>query len=204
MNFQAESKRSGDEFEELVQQDLKERGFVAIEKNVYISGTGCEVDFIAYGSTRQEDPQFAGSWQGIEYVESKGGKKDNGKRPGAQRTDNVKKAIANAALVKTKYPDIYFVVYFSAEPIRFSWSAEMINTALANNILDEVRYITSYKADTEQLSLPIEPKDINPETLGDAIHIVYPDGLKVPEHMMDPNVGVYRGPSPNIRNRSHQ
>jgi len=80
----------------------------------------------------------------------------------------------------------------------------MINTALANNILDEVRYITSYKADTEQLSLPMEPKDINPETLGDAIHIVYPDGLKVPEHMMDPNVGVYRGPSPNIRNRSHQ
>jgi hypothetical protein len=40
-------------------------------------GTGCEVDFIAYG---ERD----------EYVESKGGRDDAKKRPGAQRTDNVK------------------------------------------------------------------------------------------------------------------
>jgi len=173
MNFQAESKRSGDEFEEMVRQDLKKRGFVSIEKNVYISGTGCEVDFIAYGST-------------IEYVESKGGKKDKGKRPGAQRTDNVKKAIANATLVKTKYPDVYFVAYFSAKPIANSWSAEMIETALTNRILNEVRYITPYSVEIDQLNL------FNLDKYA-PIHNVYPDGLKIPEHMMDPNIGGYHG-----------
>jgi len=24
------------------------------------------------------------------------------------------------------------------------------------------------------------------------VHIVYPDGLKIPEHMMDPNIGGYK------------
>lgn len=90
--------------------------------------TGCEVDFIAYG---ERD----------EYVESKGGRDDGKKRPGAQRTDNVKKAIANGALIKLKYPEIYYVVYFSAKPIIGSYSDEMIKLALSNNIINEVRYL---------------------------------------------------------------
>ena len=127
MNFQAESKKSGDEFEEKVYSDLIARGFNIIQSSVHIPGTGCEVDFIA---------------DALEYVEAKGGNEGENKRPGAKRTDNVKKAIANAALIKTVLPDIYYVVYFSSEPKKDSYSDEMINTALSNNIINEVRYLT--------------------------------------------------------------
>jgi Holliday junction resolvase-like predicted endonuclease len=142
MNFQSESKRSGDEFENLVLNDLKERGFGVIKKNVYVEQSGCEVDFVAYGA----------EWV-IEYVEAKGGKEDAGKRPGAQRTDNVKKAIANGALVKAIDPSIYFVVYFSAKPTTGSSSDKMLKTALCHKIIDEVRYITNKELIDTQLHL---------------------------------------------------
>jgi hypothetical protein len=140
MSFQSESKKSGDEFENAVLEDLKSRSFISIEKNVYMPGTGCEVDFVAYG-------------QKIEHIESKGGREDLGKRPGAQRTDNVKKAVANGALIKAKYPEVYYVVYFSAKPLVNSSSAEMIDTALCYKIIDEVRYISN--KDSSQLQLDI-------------------------------------------------
>ena len=142
MNFQSESKKSGDEFESLVLNDLKSRGFGIIKKNVYIEESGCEVDFVAYGT----------EWT-IEYVEAKGGKDDIGKRPGAQRTDNVKKAIANGALIKAVDPSIYFVVYFSAKPTTGSSSDKMIRTALCYNIINEVRYITDKEVIDTQLHL---------------------------------------------------
>lgn len=126
MNFQAESKKSGDEFEDLVLQDLYYRGFEFIERNVYIHDVGCEVDFLA---------------DETEYVEAKGGADTEGKRPGAKRTDNVKKAIANAALIKTTYPNIYYVVYFSSRPKENSYSDKMIKTALKHKIVNEVRYL---------------------------------------------------------------
>ena len=142
MKFQSESKRSGDEFEDLVLQDLKERGFTSIKKNVYMPGTGCEVDFVASG---QEMTTL--------HVEAKGGHKDDKKRPGAQRTDNVKKAVANGALIKTIYQDIKYVVYFSAKPITNSYSDQMIDTALCHKIIDEVRYIKYYTLDDNELQL---------------------------------------------------
>ena len=142
MNFQSESKRSGDEFEDLVLNDLKERGFRFIKKNVYIEQAGCEVDFVAYG------PQWP-----LEYVEAKGGRVDDGKRPGAQRTDNVKKAVANGALIKAVLPETYFVVYFSAKPTTGSSSDKMLKTALCHNIIDEVRYITNKELIDTQLHL---------------------------------------------------
>ena len=140
MNFQSESKRSGDEFEDLVLQDLRERGFTTIKKNVYMPGTGCEVDFVASGKDMT-----------TLYVESKGGREHDKKRPGAQRTDNVKKAIANGALIKTKYPEINYVVYFSAKPITGSYSHQMIDTALCHKIIDEVKYIKYYELDQNEL-----------------------------------------------------
>lgn len=127
MNFQAESKKSGDEFEELVYKDLISRGFTVIDRNFYLAGTGCEVDFRAHGKR-------------FEYVESKGGNEGPGKRPGAKRTDNVKKAIANGALIKTIH-DLYYVVYFSAKPDHGSYSEQMLETALKHGIIDEIRYI---------------------------------------------------------------
>lgn len=143
-NFQSESKRSGDEFEDIVHQDLKDRGFTLIKKNVIVEEAGCEVDFVAYAPHMR-----------MEYIEAKGGKAEGGKRPGAQRTDNVKKAIANASLIKAIHPQTYFVAYFSAKPITGSSSDKMIHTALCHKILDEVRYITN-RVNTAQLDLFIE------------------------------------------------
>ena len=99
INFQSESKKSGDAFEELVYADLVSRGFVTIDRNYCFEDAGCEVDFRAQSKTYTE------------YVEAKGGAAGEGKRPGAQRTDNVKKAIANGALIKT-YNVLYYVISY--------------------------------------------------------------------------------------------
>jgi hypothetical protein len=127
-NFQSQSKKSGDAFEELVYSDLVSRGFSPIDRNYCFENVGCEVDFRAHSKTT------------FEYVEAKGGLSGEGKRPGAQRTDNVKKAIANGALIKTSN-DLYYVVYFSAKPEAGSYSDNMIKTALKHKIIDEVRYL---------------------------------------------------------------
>ncbi len=127
-NFQSQSKKSGDAFEELVYADLVNRGFGPIDRDYCFEDAGCEVDFRAHSKTT------------FEYVEAKGGEAGESKRPGAQRTDNVKKAIANGALIKT-YNTLYYVVYFSAKPEPGSYSDNMIKVALKNKIIDEVRYI---------------------------------------------------------------
>lgn len=131
INFQSESKKSGDDFESLVLQDLMLRGFTEVDKNVYMIGTGCEVDFVAKGER-------------FEYIECKGGKEGEKKRPGAKRTDNVKKAIANGSIMKKIYETMYYVVYFSDTPEPGSYSDEMINIALKYKIIDEVRYLKPY------------------------------------------------------------
>jgi predicted AAA+ superfamily ATPase len=131
VNFQSESKKSGDDFESLVLEDLYRRGFTTIKKNVYMANTGCEVDFVAQGEV-------------FEYIECKGGKEGEKKRPGAKRTDNVKKAIANGSIMKKVYESMYYVVYFSDTPETGSYSDEMINIALKYKIIDEVRYLKPY------------------------------------------------------------
>ena len=84
----------------------------------------------------------------------KGGKAGNKKRPGAQRTDNVKKAICNGALLKTKYPNANYVIYFSAKPKTGKSSDLMINTAIAAGYVDEIRYL-EYK-ENDSLSFTLE------------------------------------------------
>jgi len=126
INFQAESKLSGDEFESKVEADLISRGFTNIEKNVCIQLAGCEIDFIA---------------DGYEYCECKGGNPGHKKRPGALRTDNVKKAIASGALIKYYNPHINYVIYFSAKPKLNSYSDRSLKTAVISGIVDEIRYL---------------------------------------------------------------
>lgn len=126
INFQAMSKISGDAYQEVVRLDLESRGFMYLDTDVEIENTGCEVDFVA---------------DRIEYVECKGGYNGEHKRPGAKRTDNVKKSIANAALIKAERPEIYYVVYFSSKPKSGSYSDKMIRTAIKHGIVDEVRYL---------------------------------------------------------------
>ena len=129
INFQSESKRSGDEFESKVLTDLSRFGCTDITKNVLIAETGCEVDF-AYD---QRGTQV--------YVEAKGGLQGEKKRPGAKRTDNVKKAIANAALIKSLNPDTQYIVYFSDLPKYGSSSHKMLKTAVRAGFIDSVRYL---------------------------------------------------------------
>lgn len=135
-NFQSESKKSGDKFEDLVLEDLYKRGFSVVDKNVYMKGTGCEVDFVAHGDR-------------YEYIECKGGLDGDKKRPGAKRTDNVKKAIANGSLIKKIYETVYYVVYFSDTPEPDSYSDQMINLALKYKIIDEVRYLKNEDNSTQ-------------------------------------------------------
>lgn len=131
INFQSISKISGDAYQETVKLDLWSRGYIQIDADVEIEGTGCEVDFLAHGPDGSEL-----------LVECKGGYNGPKKRPGAKRTDNVKKSIANAALIKAELPDCHYVVYFSARPKDGSYSAKMIDTALKHKIVDEVRYVS--------------------------------------------------------------
>ena len=131
--FQSESKKSGDKFESLVLNDLKRSGIKKIKKNVKIDNLGVEVDF-AFKDIA--DRQF--------YIEAKGGEDGEGKRPGARRTDNVKKAIANGALIKAEYPDVQFMVYFSELPKYGSSSHKMIKGAIKAGYIDAVRYLISY------------------------------------------------------------
>ena len=51
-SFQAESTRSGNDFEDLVLQDLKNRGFTIISRNVYFEEIGCEFDFVSQNNLR--------------------------------------------------------------------------------------------------------------------------------------------------------
>jgi hypothetical protein len=130
VNFQAMSKISGDAYQDTVKVDLVSRGYLDIYPDVEIGNTGCEVDFVAVGPDSSEL-----------LVECKGGYNGPKKRPGAKRTDNVKKSIANAALIKAEDPNCYYVIYFSAKPKVGSYSEKMIDTALKHKIVDEVRYL---------------------------------------------------------------
>jgi hypothetical protein len=129
LNFQAESRRSGNEFESKVLADLSRFGCKNITKDVPIEETGCEVDF-AYDHRGTQV-----------YVEAKGGLQGAKKRPGAKRTDNVKKAIANAALIKSLNPDTQYIVYFSDLPKYGSSSHKMLKAAVRAGFIDSIRYL---------------------------------------------------------------
>lgn len=132
-NFQAQSTKSGNKFEDLVLADLKRMGFKKIQKRIVLEDLGIEADF---GHT-----SFAGKQV---YVEAKGGEAGYKKRPGARRTDSVKKAIANGALIKAEYPDAQFIIYFSELPKHGSFSHKMIKNAILAGYVDAVRYLISY------------------------------------------------------------
>lgn len=125
INFQAMSSVSGQAYEDVVKMDLQGRGHVDIQEHVDLKDIGIEIDFLADGT----------------YIECKGGYNGKKKRPGAKRTDNVKKSIANGALLKSVKPGCEYIVYFSSKPRKGSFSDKMIKTALKHGIIDQVRYL---------------------------------------------------------------
>lgn len=137
-NFQSESKKSGVDFEDKVFEELTSLGFIDIQKNVFVPGAGVEIDFLADGK----------------YIEAKGGYNGDKKRPGARRTDSVKKAIANGALLKAVNPEAHYTVYFSSKPKEGGSSDQMINTALQAKFIDEVIYLLESEPQYEEDQLP--------------------------------------------------
>lgn len=133
MNFQAESTKSGDEFEDLVLDDLKRSGAVEIKRHVILKDIGVEADFAFKDNIGR---QF--------YVEAKGGNPGLKKRPGAKRTDNVKKAIANGALIKADMPEANFIVYFSDLPKHGGSSHKMLRNAVKAGYVDAIRYLIKF------------------------------------------------------------
>lgn len=129
MNFQAESKKSGDKFEDMVLVDLERYGATNIQRHVILKDIGVEADFAFKDKIGR---QF--------YIEAKGGESGGKKRPGAKRTDNVKKAIANGALIKANL-DAQFIVYFSDLPKFGGASHKMIKNAVKAGFVDSVIYL---------------------------------------------------------------
>jgi hypothetical protein len=132
-DFQAESTRAGNSFEDIVLNDLKRMGFKNIQKRIILEELGIEADFGHVGHSGRQV-----------YVEAKGGEAGYKKRPGARRTDSVKKAIANGALIKSQHPDSQFIVYFSELPKHGSFSHKMIKNAIRAGYVDAVRYLIKF------------------------------------------------------------
>ena len=130
INFQSESRKTGIQFENLVEEHLRDSRKSILHKNFKFDSIGIDVDFVATDGLITE------------YIEVKGGLSGDKKRPGAQRTDSVKKAIANGALLKSMNPDAYFVIYFSAQPKPGSSSDLMLQNALDAGFIDDIRYLT--------------------------------------------------------------
>lgn len=102
MNFQARSAHSGRRFEDECVNLLQAVGW-SIHKRKHVDKTGVEIDITA--STP------AGT---LVFIECKGGEQD---RPGAQRTDNVLKALGNALILHSDGLCVPYVVLYSAGPL---------------------------------------------------------------------------------------
>jgi hypothetical protein len=123
----------GKRFEREVINDVNSRNPIHVDTNVVMNEIGVEFDVVSYFDDK------------IEFIEAKGGEKDckSGKGGGALRTDNVKKAIANGALLKSIKPDSIYVIYFSHEPNYNSRSDLMLKSAISAGYVDEVRILKS-------------------------------------------------------------
>lgn len=124
MNFQALSSAQGHHFEEHCRFVLGTLGY-KIEGPIRLPEVGVEVDINLTGPNGQFFVECKGSWQG--------------NRPGLLRSDTVKKAIANAALISASrllqgrtYPP--FVILTSHLPTNGA-SATMLDLALTNGMV---------------------------------------------------------------------
>lgn len=133
-NFNSFCRQEGREYENaVIAHEILTKKAEVIGRDVDIPGSGIQMDVI------MADPVNNGT---VKFIQAKGGKPGEGKRPGAQRTDNVKKAIADGALLKSIIPDSWYTVYFSEKPKSGSSSEFMINTALRVGMVDEVNYLS--------------------------------------------------------------
>lgn len=102
MSFQARSSESGRRFENECASLLKATGW-SIHQRKFLDKTGVEIDILAStpGGT-------------LVFIECKGGEQD---RPGAQRTDNVLKALGNALILHAGGLYVPYIILYSAGPL---------------------------------------------------------------------------------------
>lgn len=119
--------------------EVSNNGSTVVARNLPLPDCGIEMDFVV------DVPLVGGSGNYVKtlrkYAQAKGGKPGEGKKPGAQRTDSVKKAIADGILLKTTDPNLWYTVYFSERPKSDSSSERMIRSAMESGVIDEVLYV---------------------------------------------------------------
>ena len=123
INFNSPNKKTGDNFENDVVLHLQENNYTDIQTNITIKDLGIEVD-ISYKENEK-----------LVFAECKGGKS------GAERTDNVKKALASTPLIKKKYPNSKCVLFFSKQPKKNSSSYKMLKKYMEYGYVDDLVYI---------------------------------------------------------------
>jgi hypothetical protein len=131
VRFQQEASLQGKTFETVVRHLLIAQGFAVAEDKVRLRQIGVEIDFAATSAGGTEV-----------WIEAKGtlGRASGDKRPGLERTDTLKKAICNAALVAT-LPESErrpFIVITTHPPIDGSSGGNMLRTALAAGYMSDL------------------------------------------------------------------
>jgi hypothetical protein len=129
MTINRENTNIGKRFEREVLKDIQSRFPIEVTTNIVLKEIGIEFDLVSYFKDRTE------------YIEAKGGECNDNKGGGALRTDNVKKAIASGALLKTIKPDCKYIIYFSFPPKVNNRSDIMLKSAIAAGYVDEVRIL---------------------------------------------------------------
>lgn len=133
--FQGAASLQGRQFAEQCDQLLRHYGYALLDRLV-LRGVGVEIDRVA------RSPRGTEVW--LEYKGSV-----QGHRPGLLRTDTLKKAIANGALLQAVDPRRPYVVLTSHVPESGAGLA-MLQTALRAGYLDDV--VCIYRpADTDRL-----------------------------------------------------
>lgn len=122
-DFQGSSSRQGRQFAEQCDELLRNYGF-ALHGPLVLTEVGVEVDRVATA------PSGGRIW--FEYKGS-----IQGARPGLLRTDTLKKAIANGALLQAVDPRSPYLVLTSHVPTMGSGAA-MLQAALRAGYLDDV------------------------------------------------------------------
>ncbi len=122
-DFQGASSRQGRQFAEQCDELLRNYGF-ELAGRLVLDDVGVEIDRVAVAPSGQRVwLEYKGSIQGA--------------RPGLMRTDTLKKAIANGALLQAVDPRSPYVVLTSHLPDGGAGAA-MMRTALEAGYLDDV------------------------------------------------------------------
>jgi hypothetical protein len=140
-NFNSYCLRDGVEFENaVIAHEILQNKSTIVSRNQPIPGAGIVMDVVVDSPLRDGKGAYTPTIR--KYLQVKGGKPGISSRPGARRTDNVKKAIADGLLLKSSVPDSWYVVYFSERPSAGSSSDAMINAAVNSGVIDEVQYLS--------------------------------------------------------------